>query len=61
MQQLIEQQILEAYESMIECIKSDKLDMASKYQQIINELKQQLESINGQAFYYAFKCTFKPF
>lgn len=47
MQQLIEQQILEAYESMIECIKSDKLDMASKYQQIINELKQQLESING--------------
>lgn len=42
MQQLIEQQILETYELMIECIKLDQLDQASKLQQIINELKEQL-------------------
>ena len=47
MQQLIEQQILETYGLMIECIKRDELDMASKYQQVINELKQQLQAING--------------
>ena len=46
MKQLIEQEILKAYDSMIECIKSDKLDMASKYQQIIKELKQQLELLD---------------
>lgn len=45
MQQLIEQMIQETYDSMILAIKSDQLDMASKYQQIINELKQQLELI----------------
>ena len=45
MQQLIEQQILETYQSMIECIKRDELEQASKLQQIINELKQQQEVI----------------
>lgn len=45
MKQLIEQQILETYELMIECIKSDKLDMAQQYQQIIDELKQQLNKL----------------
>lgn len=45
MQEWIEQQIKDTYRSMIECIKNDELDMASKYQQIIEELKQQLKSI----------------
>ena len=45
MQEWIEQQILETYELMIECIKSDELEQASKLQQVINELKQQLQAI----------------
>ena len=46
MQEWIEQQILQAYNSMIECIKSDQLDMAQQYEQIIDDLKQQLELLD---------------
>lgn len=42
---MLEQQILETYDLMIECIKRDDLDNASKLQQVINELKQQLQAI----------------
>ena len=45
MQEWIEQEILEAYDSMIECIKSDNLHQAKQYEQIINELKQQLDKL----------------
>ena len=46
MKQLIEQEILKTYDSMILAIANDDLINASKLQQIINELKQQLELLD---------------
>lgn len=46
MKEWIEQQIQETYESMLLAIKSDKLTQARQYQQIINELKEQLELLD---------------
>lgn len=39
---MLEQMIIECHKSMIECIKSDNLDMAIKYQELIKEYKQLL-------------------
>ena len=46
MQQWIEEQIEDTYKSMLLAIENNDLDNASKYQQIINELKQQLELLD---------------
>ena len=45
MKEWIEQQILETYDSMLVAISNDDLINASKYQQIIKELKQQLDKL----------------
>ncbi len=45
MREWIEQQIIETYRSMTQAIANDDLENASKLQQVINELKQQLKSI----------------
>ena len=45
MKDYIEEQTLLAYQDFIQAIKNDELEKAVKLQQIINELKQQLESI----------------
>ena len=45
MQEWIEQQIIDTYRSMTQAIANDDLESASKLQQIIEELKQQLKSI----------------
>ena len=43
MKDYIEEQTLLAYQDFIQAIKDDKLEKAVKLQQIINELKEQLD------------------
>lgn len=45
MKEWIEQQIEETYKSMLAAIENNDLDNASKLQQIINDLKKQLDNV----------------
>ena len=45
MQQWIENEIQDTYKSMMQAIENNQLELAKQYEQIINDLKEQLNKL----------------
>ena len=41
--EILEREILDAYDKMVRAIELNQLELASKYQKLIEELKQQIQ------------------